>query len=297
MGLGAVTGSNATYLSVAGGFIWDRKKGSDDPHYAEQTFIRADKTEGKRAGAQYASLTGKVVGVQFRTHDEYGESINVTVDTSDGNRYILSISTNNRYSQDMMKALLKGDISKPFFIKPYDFVGQDKKRAQGISFKQDGQKLNLRVETPDSFTKEKEWFKSATKKQIKRFFEDLSDWFVAEVEEKVCSKLSADLPELEQEPQGLGASTGEVQKPIEEPKVEAEKVEKPKVTPVKMRKAIKAYIEENYPEQEMPKLSKEDLVKWYDLVEQEEELPFEEDKAEVAGDDLDNELDNLLGSN
>lgn len=294
MGLGAVKNSNGTYLSVAGGYIWDRKKGSDDANYAEQTFIRADKTEGKRAGAQYANITGKVVGVQFRTHDEYGESINVTIDTSGGDRYILSISTNNRYSQDMMKALLKGDISKPFFMKPYDFVGQDKKRAQGISFKQGGEKLNLRVETPDSFTKEKEWFRSASKKQIKRFFEDLSDWFVAEVEEKVCSKLSADLPELEEKSSGLGAAKAEkVSKPIEDtPKEEVAEVVK--VTPVKMRKAVKAYIAENYPDNEMPKLSKEDLVTWYELCLEEEELPFPTENAKVSGDDLDNELDKLI---
>lgn len=294
MGLGAVKSSNGVFLSIAGGFIWNRKEGKDNPNYAEQTFIRADKTEGRRAGAQYASLSGKVVGVQFRTHDDYGESINVTVDTKGGDRYIISISTNNRYSQDMMKALLKGDINKPFFIKPYDFVGKDKKRAQGISFKQDGEKLNLRVETPEQFIKEKEWFGSASKKQIKRFFEDLSDWFVSEVEVKVCSKLTADLPELEKEPEGLGASTGEVQKPIAE-KSEAEVVEKVAVTPVKMRKAVKAYIAENYPEKELPKLSKEDLVTWFNLSEEGEELPFEaEDKGEMGDDELDAELDNLI---
>lgn len=297
MGLEAPSNSNVTYLSIAGGFIWDRKQGSDHKHYAEQTFIRADKTEGVRAGAQYAALTGTVVGVQFKVHQEYGESINVTVDTSSGDRYIISISTNNRYSQDMMKALLKADLKKPLFIKPYDFVGNDKKRAQGISFKQDGAKLDLRVETPASFEREKDWFKTASKREIKRFFEDLSEWFVAEVEEKVISKMDSDLPTLEQD--GLGAVESEgPSKPVKE-KLEkvksAIKEESSTVTPVKMRRALKEYIAENYPGETLPKLDKDQLVEWYNLSQDEQELPFEDlSKGEMSQDELDGELDKLI---
>ena len=300
MGLGKVEKRNSMYLSVAGGFIWDRKAESTDPSYATQEFNRADGTTGARQGARYADLTGNIVGVEFRTHDKYGESINVTVDSS-GVRYIMSISTNNQYSQCFMKALLLMDLEKSLFIKPYDFTGQDGKRAQGISFRQDGEKIDLKgVVVAPEFIKEKSFWKTSDKKKIKRFFEDLSDWFVGEVEEKVCSKLG-NLPE-----------TPKAEAPkAEAPKAEAPKAEEMKAerveeitseqiaeesrpSQIKMKKAIKAYIEDNYEDgEEMPKLSKEDVEKWYDLTLVEEELPFPDD-SEVSGSDLDAELGALL---
>ena len=284
-GLGTVQKTNGTYLSIAGGFIWNRKiTDVNDPNFAKQEFVRKDKTIGTREGAQYADLTGTVIGVEFKTHDEYGESINVTVEAG-GENYILSISTNNRYSQDMMKALLKADLSKPIFMKPYDFVDKTGKRANGVVFRQDGEKIVLRND--DAPSKDSDWFKTADKKKIRRFFEDLTEWFVAEIEEKVCSKLTS-APVKKQE--GLGSAKTETKE------TEAPKTEAPKVTPLKMKKAVKAYIEENYEDKEMPKLSKDELVVWYGLVLEMEDLPFpaEETNAEVPAGDLDSQLELLI---
>ena len=99
-GLGTVNeGGRSTFLTIAGGYIWNRKAESNDPNYATQDFKRADGTTGTRAGARYADLTGPVSKVEFKTHPQYGQNINVTI-TANGENYILSISTNNRYSQD-----------------------------------------------------------------------------------------------------------------------------------------------------------------------------------------------------
>ncbi len=59
-GLGSVSESNGTFLSIAGGFIWNRKAGEDDPDFAKQEYVKADKSTGSRQGAQYADLTGMV---------------------------------------------------------------------------------------------------------------------------------------------------------------------------------------------------------------------------------------------
>lgn len=291
-GLGAVQEKNNMYLSVAGGFIWDRKADESNPNYATQEYSRADGTTGTRQGARYADLTGRVIGVEFRTHDKYGESVNVTVD-AEGERFILSISTNNQYSQCFMKALLVMDLEKDLFIKPYDFVGTDKKRAQGISFRQDGEKLNLRIETPKEFQKEKDFWKSASKKQIKRFFEDLSDWFVGEVEEKVVPKLAALTPQTEPKSEAPKAESKPKAKPAEEEITSEQIAAESLPSPIKMKKAIKAYIAENYEGEEMPSLSKAEVVTWYKLVLAEDELPFPEDNV-VEGSALDEELNALL---
>jgi hypothetical protein len=310
MGLGSVKeGSGAKFLVIAGGFIWDKKADVSDPDYATQDYEKADKSVGTRKGAQYGDLRGDIKMVEFRTHPEYGESVNVTLD-SDGERYIISISTNNRYSQDMMKALLKYNMNQEIFIKPYDFVGKDKKRAQGISFRQNGDKLDLKND--EAPFQDSEWFKTQDKKKIKRFFEDLSDWYVSEVEASIIPKfkpletLEKAAPKVEEtqedEPQDYQEeeqeSSYEESAPKENPAPKQE--EKPQgVTPLKMKMKLKAYILENYEGETLPALSKEDLEKWYELCLREEELPFEDkpqetsQKNEVADEDLQAQLDKL----
>ena len=281
-GLGAVNENRGLFLSVAGGYIWNRKADKDDPHYAEQEYTRADGTKGVRTGAQYGDLTGMVVGVRFRKHPEYGENINVTFD-AEGERYVISISVGNRYCGDMMKALLNADLSKELYMKPYDFVGRDKKKATGISFRQGGEKLSLKYDS--NMRKSEEWFKEASKKQIRRYFEDLADWYVAEVQEKVCSQFIGD--DSKDEPKKVKAGLGAPSK------VDEDESREEKISPIKMKKALRAYILENYPDQKLPKLSKTELEEWYQLSLEEEELPFEssvDESAEVSKSDLDAQL-------
>jgi len=305
-GLGSVNRTSGTYLSIAGGYVWNRKAGSDDPDYQVQKYDTNKKDsdgkviQGERAGAQYSDFEGKVIGVEFKTHSEYGESVNVTFEANDEN-YIISISTNNRNSQDMMKALLKVDLDKDVYLKPYDFTDKEGKRAQGIVFRQDGEKITLRND--DAPSKDGDWFKNPTgdakkKKAIRRYFEDLTEWFVAEIEEKICPKFKkeeASKPVKTEEVKEVVKE--EVKKVVETKKEEVNEEVVPKLTPLKMRRALKEYVEENYEGKELPKLSKEELVVWYDLASNMEELPWKSEdtpEAEVPKSDLDTELDKLV---
>ena len=302
MGLGTVSeNGGATFLSIAGGYIWDRKADKSNPNFGTQEWEKADKSIGVRQGARYADLSGKIVMAEFKTHPEYGESVNVTIDAGN-DRYIISISTGNRYSQDMMKALLKLDLTKDVFLKPYDFTGKDKKRAQGISFRQDGEKVDLRVD--DAPTQDAAFFKTAEKKKIKRFFEDLNDWFVEKIEEEVIPNFAALAPKenkeaIEEEDDSEETGYDEQEEPdtTQEPapKKEAAPVEEAlKVTPLKMKKVLRAFIEENYAGKSLPDLDKDELTVWYNLAIAEEELPFSED-GEVSDNDIEGQLDALLG--
>lgn len=172
-----------TYLAIAGGYVWNKKEDETHPQFATQEFKKMDGTVGSRQGARYDSLTGVISGVEIKTHDQYGESIQTKIVSGD-DVFTISISTNNRYSQDMMKALLKLDLSLPVMLRPYDFTNKENKRVQGVSFTQNGQKVLLRNDdapfNPDIFA-------SGDKKKIKRFFEDLTEWFVDEVTSKVIN--------------------------------------------------------------------------------------------------------------
>jgi hypothetical protein len=289
-GLGSVNNERGTFLTITGGYIWNRKADESDPNYGTQAYENRDGTKNVRSGAQYAFFEGNVVGVEFKTHEEYGENINVTLE-AEGDRYIVSISTNNRYSQDMMKALLKMDLEKEVHFKPYDFTGSDGRRAHGIVFRQDGEKIVLFNE--DAPSKDSDWFKSADKKNIRRFFEDLTEWFIAEIKENVCSKFSKEVKTEEKKVEKVEEKKEEKVEKVEEKKEEKEIL---KVTPLKMRKILKEFIAENYEGKELPKLSKDELVVWYNLSQDMEELPWpkENKEAEVSKTDLDDQLSKLI---
>lgn len=303
-GLGTVDRTKSLYLTVAGGYIWNRKAEESDPNYAIQTYKNHKKEDVERKGAQYRDFTGMIENVIFKVHKEYGENINLHLD-ADGEKFIISASTNNRNSQDIMKMLLKADLSKEIYIKPYDFIDGEGKRAVGISFRQDGEKLKLRHDDAPQY--EGEW---TDKKLVKRYFEDLTEWFVAEVEENVCSQFenTPKEPTQKEEPTQEPEDSS-IKKDVSE-KEEEKAVEKtePKLTPFKMKKALKVYIANEYGEDySLPKLSNEEVEVWYTLSLKEEELPFPEDKvesksdpvdtgeAEVPEGTIDSQLDALMG--
>ena len=316
MGLGTTSeAQNGLFLAIAGGFIWDRKADGSHPQFKTQEYEFSGETK-VRKGAQYADFTGNVSRVEIK-NGQFGEQLLVTME-SGGENYIFSLGTNSRNSQNFFSALLVMDLTQPLYLKPYDFEGKDQatkkptgKRVVGINFMQGGQKLDLRA-VEGVPTAGDEIYKSGNNKKIKRWFEDLNDWYVEQVTEKIVPQLIASTPSAQKVAGPIGGSPGSVP-----PKVEAKVEEKiagpiggspgsvpPKaVTPIRMKKFLKQYITENYGEDEtLPKLSKEELVAWYDLAQDEQELPFpsgevseQVQQAEVPKDDLASQLGNLLG--
>lgn len=292
MGLGAVNNTKSKYLSIAGGFIWDKKAEKTDPNYATQEYEKADKSKHLRAGARYQDLTGMIIGVTLRTHDEYGDSLNVVV--KDGEEsYTISLGIDNRYCGDFMKALLVFDMEKPLFIKPYDFIGTNKKRAMGISFRQDGEKLNLRID--DSPMKDAEWFKTAEKREIKRFFEDVTDYFKDRIKAEILPLFEGQATDTEQKPTEAVAETPPASTATEETKNTAEKIEI-LPTPLKMKAFLKTYIAENYAGKQLPKLDKAGVIQWYSLAIELESLPFPKEVVveETSQSDVDAQLEALI---
>lgn len=296
MGLQApTTGTGGIYLSIAGGFIWNKKAEKTDPNYKEQKWVDAKGEERVRSGAQYGALQAKITNVYFKTHDQYGEAMYVVLQDGD-ETYTLNIKTNTNNSQCFSKALFLMDLNEEILISPFDFVDTKKnKRIQGISFKQNGTKIDLKeYQLPEEFQRENEWYGSATKKVLKRYFEDLSDYFVAEIEEIIIPQLNQNSEDSAEAPKAEAPKAEAPTKPKAKPAPKAEATDRP--SPLKMKKFLKAYIEENYDERELPKLSREELNKWYDLAVNTEELPFEvtTDEAAVSSSEIQDELDALM---
>lgn len=294
MGLGTrEEGGNATYLVIANGAIWDKKADSTNVNYKEEEWTNTDGDKKVRKGARYNTLSGIVTNVYFKTHEQYGEALYVTLE-DEGESFILNIKTNTANSQHMMKALMVADLNKELLIDPYDFEPKGQKRRRGISFKQDGEKLDLwSYQLPEEWAYDADKMASMTDKKKKRWFEDFSDFLVGEVEEKVIPNLTKGGSE------DLNTTNETPNKPNEEEETNGKVVEKEapkKITPLKMKKFLKDYIKENYDNKELPTLTKEELIVWYNLALEMEELPFpssELEEAEVEEDDIDAQLEAL----
>lgn len=291
----AIQGSSnrekALFLSIQAGAIWDKKADESSEFYKEETYEKKDGSTGTRKGARYESVSGFVTGVRFSTHAEYGDSLNITLQDG-GEKFIISTQVDNRYCGDLMKMLLIADLEKMLIIRPYDFIDQKGKRAMGISVRQDGEKISLRVE--GSPFKDAEWFKSAAKRDVKRFFEDVTDYFLSRVKEEICPRFaqptssvasneydeSDEEPEEKREPEAKPEVKAEA-KPVK--KAELLPEEKPAatdtVTPIAMKRVIRKYMQEVYPGVDMPDLKGAELIKWHSLCINFDELPIPEESA------------------
>lgn len=293
MGLGKTRSTKSTFLSIAGGYIWDKSiQDKEHEDFAVQAYTMPNGEEKERSGAQYQDLTGMVKSVVVRTHDEFGDSLNIVI-SSDGELFTISLGIDSRYCGDMMKFLLVGDLESPVFIRPYDFIGENKKRAMGISFRQGGEKISLRVEGQPM--KEAEWFKSANKRDIKRFFEDVTDYFKDRINQEIIPLYEGSTPAPDPVEKKQESQKEEETTPKEAEKVkEKSSDEKKAVTPLKMKKFLRAYIKENYSDEKLPDLEKEVLIEWYELALKEEELPFEESEEDSSDkNDVESQLDAL----
>lgn len=296
MGLGVITESGTIFLAIQGGLVWDKKADSNHAYYREQPFKTQSDPEGSmtglRKGAAYADITGTIVKVEFQDHDKYGESIAVTMDDSEGNRYVVTASTNNRFGQDIEKALLTADLTLPVKIKPYAFPDKENKSkiVTGCNIFNDGQKLDLKPENmpqaPEGF------FKTASMKQKQKFFLELSEWFRGEIEETVIptfkplvkkeGKPAEKTPANNPAPANTGNEVEEVEETNEAPEETTTKVAEVKPpSPIQMKKEIQAYSNENYEGRKIPVLAGDELKAWYKAVISEDELPWDDDEQEV----------------
>lgn len=296
MALGGRSNNRGIYLSIAGGFVWNKRADETDPNFSEQEYPKQDGTKGIRKGACYKDVTGKIVNVYFSSHKEYGDQMAIALEDGD-EKYIIQLGVDNRICSDMMKMLLKIDRDKLVTIKPYDFVGDAGKRITGLTIYQDGNKIPLRID--EAPFKDAEWFKTVSKREMKRFFEDVTDYFVQRVKAEVIpayAEAQKEIKETETAPvKGKIIEPAPEEVAEERPAVTSEPVQK--ATPLKMKRSLTKYISENFPGKSLPMLTPDELIKWYDASLRYEELPFEEapvKEASANGADLEDQLNKLL---
>jgi len=88
----------------------------------------------------YASLEGTIDRIYTTTHKEYGLKYNLVVE-DEGEKYLLQISENSRYSNDFIMVLPNMTLGSRFMFKPYQFTTQDEREVQGLTIYCEGEKV------------------------------------------------------------------------------------------------------------------------------------------------------------
>ena len=104
MGLNS-KGGNKKYLNIVGGKIALQLKEPTD-----KTVERTKKNGSKVHELLYESIDGEILGIDVRTHEEYGKFLEITI--SDGEEYLLSIPMSSRYGMGLLFRAPNIDFNK-----------------------------------------------------------------------------------------------------------------------------------------------------------------------------------------
>lgn len=87
------------------------------------------------------SVEGKITGIRYKEHSEYGNSYEITID--DGEEvFNLSLHEDSKFANGFLTRLPNVDLNKFVTIMPYEFTPSDSdKKRSGLNIYQDDQKI------------------------------------------------------------------------------------------------------------------------------------------------------------
>lgn len=113
------------YLKLSAGKI--RKQAEPDDVGAEKRTYKDDKGEVHELWEyNYDYLEGKIVGINKREHDEYGDTLEVEI--YDGETNVLQMKMGSSWANIFLSKLPNVDLSQPVRLQPYYFA-EDKRSA------------------------------------------------------------------------------------------------------------------------------------------------------------------------
>jgi hypothetical protein len=115
---------------------------------------KEDGTSIEKWEYSYPGIVGFVTDIKFYESD-YGTNILVDIKDEDENEFVLSLKANSRYGESFMEALPNLDLTKEVDFTVYSFPDKKNKdrRVQGVTIKQDGEKIKSYFKLYDEDTK------------------------------------------------------------------------------------------------------------------------------------------------
>lgn len=149
----------------------------------------------------YDALSGRIVAVNIRDHEQYGRSIAITLRQDNGAEGVFTVSTDSQYGMTLMERLPNVNIDEPVRISAYVKESGDKKRyttfvTQGDTrvesfFKSwDDEKKTFVLSNGYPEVSEKDQKKFGDKYWSQRYFPECSVFLVEYIETNVAPKVN-----------------------------------------------------------------------------------------------------------
>lgn len=159
------------------------------------------KDEGIAYEETYDAMSGRVVGVAIRDHEQYGRSIAVTLRQASGAEGIFTVGTSNQYGMSFMERLPSIDLEKEIRISAYvkqngeskrytTFVTQGDDRIESFFKKWDDEKKEFVLSNGFPKVDPKEQKKYGDKFWSQRYFPECSVFLVEYIEEHIIPKVA-----------------------------------------------------------------------------------------------------------
>lgn len=102
----------------------------------------------------YPGIVGLIEGIKFYS-SKYGTNILIDIKDEDDNQFVLSLKATSRYGEAFMEALPNLDLTKEVDFTSYSFPDKNNpdRRIQGLTIKQDDQKVRSYFTSYDEATK------------------------------------------------------------------------------------------------------------------------------------------------
>lgn len=186
------------YLTIIGGRI-TKKVTEDTPGAIRREYEDSKGNKGVKFELQYKEINGKIKDLKYKTHPEYGESLEVVFD-----EFVLSMNIESKFYKAFAKKIPSADIHKDVALSPYDYE-KNGERVIGMSVKQNGIELEnfcwdkSKEAYIESYPKFVGQWETATKKDKTLYFLEVEDFLkqlVGSVKERLGETMDSAMDKI-----------------------------------------------------------------------------------------------------
>ena len=149
----------------------------------------------------YGAVSGRIVAVKIRDHEQYGRSIALTLRQSNGAEGIFTVGTSSQYGMSMMERLPNVDLEKDVRISAYAktdgektrysiYLNQGDERVESFFKSYDVEKKEWKLSHGYPEVKESEKKRYGDKFWSQRYFPECSIFLVEYVEQNIIPKVN-----------------------------------------------------------------------------------------------------------
>ena len=138
MGLNSRDGSGVVHLSVINGSLMQKSEESN-PLAVAREYEDANGNKQVKHELVYDGVSGRVVGMSFK-EGKFGEQFTLVIQDGD-EKFEIHMPTSGKYFADFGKKIPNVNLNEDIEFTPYSLVNDAGKTLQGVTIRQNGEKL------------------------------------------------------------------------------------------------------------------------------------------------------------